>query len=69
MRAVRWLRYSLAAGERGMEGGCGGISAPFWTNSSAIGNGMAFALDLAARVVGGAPGDAGSAAARARKVA
>ena len=52
-----------------MEGGCGGISAPFWTSSSAIGNGIAFALDLAARVVGGAPGDAGSAAARARKVA
>src|SRR3954462_1706584 len=41
-RAVRWLRYNWAAGESGMEGGWGGISAPFWTRSSAIGKGMAF---------------------------
>lgn len=68
-RAVRWLRYSWAAGERGIEGGCGGISAPFWTSSSAMGKGIALALDRADRLVGVDPGEAGSAAARARNTA
>lgn len=56
-----------------MGGGCEGISAPFWTRSSAIGNGMILTevavLGLGGRVEELDPGDAGSAAARARKTA
>lgn len=74
IRLVRWLRYSCAAGDSGIGGGCNGISAPFWTSISATGNGIAL-IEVAvlgredALLVGVEPGDAGSAAARARNTA
>ena len=67
-RAFFCSMYSVALRLRGNAGSAAGISAPFCTSISAIGNGIAFPADDSGRVGDiDDDGDAGSAAASARK--